>query len=333
MRVLQAILLGTQLSAVLALPTSPSVDERALSADALSALEAALSSIGLNVGTGAAKTEGAVKAGEGKAVGGAKKNETAKVGGAAGEEGAAENELNVAGTFNKVVALGGNNVKTDVLFTKATTGALEVEFQNAVGNNLLVTENKTPAAPPLGFKALDPASYKIALSAGSNQITLQKVDYVLDITNADVIAAGDLTQARIGKLCEEAKAFVISEALGELEFEAEENELSLTTDNMVGEWGIFIPEGAAAAANVEALRQAKAGEAKAVEGGAAKAGEAKVVEGAAAKNETAIVKGEGAEAEKAAREVEEAAKVAEEAQKAAEKAAKVEDRRRSLYRA
>lgn len=122
MRIIQAILLGTQLSAVLALPTSPSVDERALSADALSALEAALSSIGVNVGTGAAKTEGAVKAGEGKAVGGAKKNETAKVGGAAGEEeGAAENELNVAGTFNKAVALGGNNVKTDVLFTKAVS--------------------------------------------------------------------------------------------------------------------------------------------------------------------------------------------------------------------
>lgn len=31
-------------------------------------------------------------------------------------------------------------------------------------------------------------------------------------------------------------------AIGELEFEAEENELTLTVDNMSGEWGIFIPQ-------------------------------------------------------------------------------------------
>jgi len=46
---------------------------------------------------------------------------------------------------------------------------------------LTVTENKTPAAPPAGFKAIDPSSYKIALSKGADGLTLQKVDYVFDI--------------------------------------------------------------------------------------------------------------------------------------------------------
>ena len=43
---------------------------------------------------------------------------------------------------------------------------------------------------------------------------------------------------------------MISDALGESEFEVEENEISLTVTNMIGEWGVFIPDGAAAAVEV-----------------------------------------------------------------------------------
>lgn len=63
------------------------------------------------------------------------------------------------------------------------TGALEVEFQDVDANELTVTENKTPAAPPTGFKAIDPSSYKIALAQGADGLTLQKVDYIFDITS------------------------------------------------------------------------------------------------------------------------------------------------------
>lgn len=63
------------------------------------------------------------------------------------------------------------------------TGALEVEFQNAVGRTLTVTENKTPVAAPPGFVALDPSSFKIDLKEGAEGLTLQKVDYVIDITS------------------------------------------------------------------------------------------------------------------------------------------------------
>ncbi|KAK2759046.1 hypothetical protein FQN54_003145 [Arachnomyces sp. PD_36] len=158
---------------------------------------------------------------------------------AAGEGNEVENNVN--GAFNQAIQLGGGNVKTDVLFTKSAVGALEVEFQNNVGRTLTVTENKAPAAPPAGFQALEPSSFQINLAEGAQGLTLQKVDYVLDVTNANV-AAQDISQGQIGKLCTETNTFIIDPAIGELEFEAEENELSLTVDNMNGEWGIFIPQ-------------------------------------------------------------------------------------------
>lgn len=50
----------------------------------------------------------------------------------------------------------------------------------------------------------------------------------------------DLTQAKVGKLCADTGSFVIEENLGELEFEAEENEVTLNLNKAVtaeGEWG------------------------------------------------------------------------------------------------
>lgn len=40
--------------------------------------------------------------------------------------------------------------------------------------------------------------------------------------------AVDISKATIGKFCAEAGAFVVSAALGEIEFEVEENEVTLT---------------------------------------------------------------------------------------------------------
>jgi hypothetical protein len=53
----------------------------------------------------------------------------------------------------------------------------------------------------------------------------------------------DVTQAKVGKLCTETGAFAISETLGELEFELEENEVTLNLNKNVtaeGEWGEFL---------------------------------------------------------------------------------------------
>ena len=60
-------------------------------------------------------------------------------------------------------------------------GALEVEFQNQQARQLRVTENRTPAAAPKGFTALEPVSYIVELAGGAaaaQGLTLQKIDYI-----------------------------------------------------------------------------------------------------------------------------------------------------------
>lgn len=70
-------------------------------------------------------------------------------------------------------------------------------------------------------------------------LTLSKIDYVFDAASAG-LAGKDVTKAQVGKLCAETGSFVISETLGELEFEVEENEVTLNLNKNVtaeGEWG------------------------------------------------------------------------------------------------
>lgn len=110
---------------------------------------------------------------------------------------------------------------------------------------MIVTENKTPAPPPAGFVAIDPSSFIVVRDGSNDAIPLQKIDYIFDATSPAVKAV-DLSKGKIGKLT--AGAFVINDALGELEFEKEEAELTLTVKDMNGEWGIFVPSGAAPAA-------------------------------------------------------------------------------------
>ena len=52
----------------------------------------------------------------------------------------------------------------------------------------------------------------------------------------------DISKGQIGRLCPETNAFIVGASVGELEFEVEENELTLTVDNMVGEWAVFLPQ-------------------------------------------------------------------------------------------
>ena len=52
----------------------------------------------------------------------------------------------------------------------------------------------------------------------------------------------DISKGQIGRFCASTGTFLIGAAVGELEFEAEENELTLTVENMNAEWGIFLPD-------------------------------------------------------------------------------------------
>ncbi len=45
----------------------------------------------------------------------------------------------------------------------------------------LVTENKTPAAAPAGFEAIEPSSFKVGLGVSKGAgLTLSKIDYIFD---------------------------------------------------------------------------------------------------------------------------------------------------------
>ncbi|KAK0749191.1 hypothetical protein B0T18DRAFT_436796 [Schizothecium vesticola] len=183
-----------------------------------------------------------------------------------------ENEVEQPGQFGQVIALGGGNIKTDTIFPPGVNGGFEVEFQNDAARQLRVTEVANPPAPPAGFTALEPVAYKVEVGGGTAGLTLQKIDYILTAGNAL-----DISQGKIGKLCTETGSFVIDDAIGELEFEVEENELTLTVNSLTGTWGIFVPQaaGAAAGAGAGAGAGAAAGNATAGAGaGAAKEGAA-----------------------------------------------------------
>ncbi|KAI8293821.1 hypothetical protein K4K56_003776 [Colletotrichum sp. SAR 10_98] len=193
---------------------------------------------------GEAATEGSLlrripAAGSAESPKGAAENGTAAGGEArAGGEGEKkENEKEIEGAFNVPVRLGGAGVKQDVLFPPGKNGRFEVEFQNAIGRTLTVTENRAPAPPPAGFTAVEAVSFKVNLAEGAQGMTLSKIDYILNPGNKL-----DISKGQIGRLFPEANAFIINPALGELEFEAEENELTLKVANMNGEFAVFLPQ-------------------------------------------------------------------------------------------
>ena len=152
---------------------------------------------------------------------------------------------------------------------------MEVEFQNPDARTLTVTENATPGNAPVGFDFLEPVSYIIDVQGGTEGLTLQKVDYILtagskypkptlhptclvqrpNMCPTDTV---DISQGQVGKLCANTNTFVVGAGVGELEFEAEENELSLTVDDMNGEWGIFVPSAAGVAAGGTAGNETEA---------------------------------------------------------------------------
>jgi hypothetical protein len=109
-----------------------------------------------------------------------------------------------------------------------------------------VTENTTPnGVAPEGFEFLETSSYTVALAVSKGEgLTLSKIDYIFD-TAAAGLAGKDITTSKVGRLCAETGSFVISEALGEVEFEVEENEVTLNLNKAVtaeAEWGKSIPE-------------------------------------------------------------------------------------------
>ena len=61
-----------------------------------------------------------------------------------------------------------------------TVGAFELEFSAKDARTLTVTENKKPAAPPAGFKALEPSSFIVNMTEGGDKLTFGGIDYIFD---------------------------------------------------------------------------------------------------------------------------------------------------------
>ncbi|KAI0458955.1 hypothetical protein F5B21DRAFT_527764 [Xylaria acuta] len=131
-------------------------------------------------------------------------------------------EADISGTLDTPLALEGGDIKQDVTFP-AFAGRFEVEFQAKTGRTLTVSENKTPAAPPTGFNALEPSSFKVALAEGEDGLTLGQIDFIFNVTRA-ALSGVDLTKSRVGKLPTETSTLVVDDAVGEFEFEDGENE-------------------------------------------------------------------------------------------------------------
>lgn len=69
----------------------------------------------------------------------------------------------------------------------------------------------------------------------------------------------DISKGVLGRLCTETKTFVVGAAVGETEFEADENELTTLVDNIVGEFAMFLPDAAAATGGAAAAEGATTG--------------------------------------------------------------------------
>jgi hypothetical protein len=64
-----------------------------------------------------------------------------------------------------------------------SAGTFEIEVQTPQTLQAKVTENKSPAAPPAGFTALETSSFIVELGGDPSVATLQKIDYFLDVAS------------------------------------------------------------------------------------------------------------------------------------------------------
>jgi hypothetical protein len=126
---------------------------------------------------------------------------------------------------------------TSLILVQAV-GLIEPEFNGTATNSITVVPKTVSIPPPAGLVYVDPLTFVISTVNPPAAGDTMKVDYIF--TEATKLAV-DVAQMKIGKLDTAANQFV-TEGVGELEFEKEENELSLTVADMNGEWGIFVPE-------------------------------------------------------------------------------------------
>ncbi|KIJ34584.1 hypothetical protein M422DRAFT_117451, partial [Sphaerobolus stellatus SS14] len=119
------------------------------------------------------------------------------------------------------------------------SGKYEVEYENTVSNTVTVSQKSATGLAPSGFHFPDTNSFTVKLSDPTANATLLKSDYIFN-TSSPLVAAVDLTKSVVGRLDTTTNTFVV-ENVGELEFEDDEGEISLTVDDVNGEWAVLAP--------------------------------------------------------------------------------------------
>ncbi|KAJ2977222.1 hypothetical protein NUW58_g7876 [Xylaria curta] len=119
-------------------------------------------------------------------------------------------------------------------------GFFEVEYNSTVANTILVAPKLASVAPPAGHLFVDPLTFTIRTEKPPQASDTLKVDYIF--TSA-MKAAIDASKGVVGKFDVATQQFVTT-GLGEFEFEAEEDEWTLTVTDLNGEWAFFVPESA-----------------------------------------------------------------------------------------
>ena len=88
---------------------------------------------------------------------------------------------------------------------------------------------------------VDPTTFIVSTQNPTNPATdTVKIDYFY---SEGINAAIDVNQAVIGKL-DAASGTFVTEGLGEFEVELEENEWTLTVEDLNGEWAMLVPQAA-----------------------------------------------------------------------------------------
>lgn len=129
--------------------------------------------------------------------------------------------------------------------------------------------------PPEGLMYVDPLTFTISTATPPEAGDIHQVDYIFAEASSNAV---DVSQSVLGKLDAATNQFV-TEGLGELEFEAEENEIALKVADMNGEWAVFVPITAVKAGEGEE-EAAEEGAADEAADGAEEAGNETAEEGA-----------------------------------------------------
>lgn len=123
---------------------------------------------------------------------------------------------------------------------KQAAGSIEAEYNGTAANTVTVAPKMASIAPPAGLMYVDPLTFTISTATPPAAGDIHQVDYIFGEASSNAV---DVSQSTIGKL-DTATGQFVTEGLGELEFEAEENEVALKVADMNGEWAVFVPTSA-----------------------------------------------------------------------------------------